>query len=82
MRATNRKTLQTRVGRLSNIVQPTPTIIDCTGVKEELLATLGAGLDESEKETPIADQALFNELDAMLQASIEQIEQIYNVRFV
>lgn len=75
------KTLQTRLTKLESKIDPPPLIIDCTGAREELLAVLGAGLDDEEEETPIDDE-LFNELDAALQASIDAIETYYNVRFV
>lgn len=81
------KALQARLTRLSSRIDPAPQLIDCTGVKEELLAMLSSQIEKEEPCTPYTpcteeDEKAFSELDAMLQASIDAIEKNYNVKFV
>jgi hypothetical protein len=80
-----------RVETLRKKLQPCPTIIDCTGAKDELLAKLkydmlDDGMTEEEIDAPIEltpeQEAFMQEFNAYLDDSNKQIERDFNVRFV
>jgi hypothetical protein len=80
-----------RVEALRKQLMPSPTIINCTGAKDELLAKLkydmlADGMTEKEIDAPIEStpeqEAFMHELCAYLDNSIKRIERDFNVRFV
>jgi len=80
-----------RVNALSKRLQPKPTIIDCTGAKEELLAMLeqqmrASGMTEDEIDTPVEwseeDKAFIEKFDTYLDDSVRSIQETYSVRLV
>ena len=76
------KTLSRQVKRLRQQIAPRPRIMDCTGVRNELLARLALTDDEEDTTTYEEYQRVADELTAFLGQNIQHIEQEYNVRFV
>ena len=80
------KTLQTRTSRLAEKLTPRPTIIDCTGARETLIAELEASMTPEELAEPYIptdeEQAEEEQLDALLEQLIKQTERQYNMMFL
>jgi hypothetical protein len=78
--------LTKRLGKLTDVLNPSPRIIDCTGAQEDLLAQLGVSMTEDERDSSYnpgpEDLADMDALDAFLTEDIKRLEQEYNIRFV
>ena len=80
-----------RVNALSKRLQPNPTLIDCRGAREELLAMLrqqmiSDGKTEEEINAPVEwseeDKTFIERFDAYLDDSVRSIQEMHNVRLV
>jgi hypothetical protein len=78
--------LSKRLGKLTERLNPSPRIIDCTGAQEDMLATLAASMTEEDRDSPYTptpeDLAEMDAFDAFLGEDIKRIEREQNVRFV
>jgi hypothetical protein len=75
-----------RIERITLVLNPPSRIFDCTGAREELLATIETSMTEEEQmssyhPTP-EDLAEMEAFDSFLSDVIAHDEQEYNVRFV
>jgi len=83
------KLLRKRVERIYNTLKPAPRIIHCAGAKAELIAMLEAQIQQDEEAGIFEestwtdeDEALAQELSAMLQEKVRAIEETCNIKFV